>query len=147
MRQVIVSERAPDSAEHLGHLSRLDGGAVASFTGIVRGDDGVAAITLEHYPAMTQNSLEAMVEEACGRWSLLGAIVEHRVGQIAKGEPIVFVGTAAAHRHAALDACAFLIDRLKTDAPFWKKESLVDGENRWVEERASDHSSSDRWKV
>ena len=105
----------------------LGGGAVASFTGIARDDDGVAAIELEHYPAMTEASLFALIDEAFERWSLLGCVLIHRVGRIAVGEPIVLVGTAASHRAEALEACAFLIDRLKTDALFWKKEHRADG--------------------
>ena len=145
MKAIVVSEDAIDAAVHLAGLSALPGGAVASFTGIVRADDGVAAITLEHYPAMTAAALDDLVEEARARWPLLGVIVHHRVGPITIGEPIVFVGTASSHRHAALEACAFLIDRLKTDAPFWKKETLADGAERWVAERTGDRQARDRW--
>ncbi len=119
-------------------------GAVASFTGIVRGDDGVTAIELEHYPAMTEASLRELAETAQQRWQLSGCTVIHRIGHLFVGDPIVFVATASAHRAAALEACTFLIDRLKTDAPFWKKE-FRGAEARWVEAKASDAQRADQW--
>ena len=105
---------------------------------------GVTAIELEHYPGMTQASLAALVDDACARWALLGAVLIHRVGYISAGQPIVLVGTAASHRAEALDACAFLIDKLKTDTPFWKKEQRADGTSDWVEAKASDDARADR---
>jgi molybdopterin synthase catalytic subunit len=146
MKVVRVSEAIFDSAAELAPLAKLGGGAVASFTGIARDDDGVLAIELEHYPAMTEASLNALADEAVDRWSLLGAVLIHRVGVISVGEPIVLVGTAASHRAEALEACAFLIDRLKTDAPFWKKEHRVDGSADWVEAKASDDGRAARWE-
>lgn len=131
----------------LDPLDRLGGGAVASFTGIVRADDGVVAITLEHYPAMTEASLRALAEEAMVRWSLLGVVLHHRVGRIELGEAVVLVGTAAAHRAEALEACSFLIDRLKTDAPFWKKEHFADKTEAWVDAKASDEARSNGWRA
>lgn len=145
MKVVRVSMSAFDGAAELAPLGHLGGGAVASFTGISRDDDGVAAIELEHYPAMTKASLDALVDDAMTRWSLLGAVLVHRVGVIPVGEPIVLVGTASHHRAEALDACAFLIDRLKTDAPFWKKEHRVDGSAVWVDAKTSDDRRADRW--
>ena len=126
--------------------SDVDGGvgAVATFTGLVRGDDGVTTLELEHYPGATERALTDLVEQAAARWSLSAATVVHRVGPMAPGERIVFVGTAAPHRGAALEACAYLIDRLKTDAPFWKRETRGD-ELRWVEPRASDDAAAARW--
>jgi len=146
MRQVVVSVDPLDPAGHLNRLSKLGGGAVASFTGIVRSDDAVEAIELEHYPAMTAAALNKLVDSACDRWDLLGVVLQHRVGRIAVGEPIVFVGTVSSHRQAALESCAYLIDWLKTDAPFWKKEHISDGDARWVEERCSDIAARDRWQ-
>ncbi len=146
MKLVRISDETIDSAAELAPLAALGGGAVASFTGIARDDDGVVAIELEHYPAMTEASLLALMNEATGRWSLLGGVLVHRVGYIAVGEPIVLVGTAASHRAEALEACAFLIDRLKTDAPFWKKEHRADGSSDWVETKASDDARADKWK-
>lgn len=134
-----------NSAAALTALEAEGVGAVASFTGIVRGDDGVTAIELEHYPAMTEASLRALAQEAQARWLLSGCVVIHRVGRLAVGEAVVFVGTASPHRAEALEACSFLIDRLKTDAPFWKKEYR--GElAEWVEAKESDDSRADRWR-
>ncbi len=150
MKNVRISNGAINSALELAPLADLGGGAVASFTGIARDDPndggGVAAIELEHYPGMTEASLAALMEEACLRWSLLGGILVHRVGVIKVGEPIVIVGTASSHRADALEACAFLIDRLKTDAPFWKKEHYSDGSANWVDAKVSDDSRAARWE-
>lgn len=121
------------------------GGAVATFTGLVRADDGVATLELEHYPGATEAALTRLAEEAARRWSLSAATIVHRVGPMRPGERIVFTGASSAHRAAALEACAFLIDRLKTDAPFWKRE-VVAGEGRWVEARESDDHAAERWR-
>ena len=126
---------------------RTDVGGVASFTGVVRDEhagERVVAMTLEHYPGMTERQLAALETEACQRWELLDCLVVHRVGRMSPGDAIVLVATAAAHRQAALDACGFLIDWLKTTAPFWKLEETPDGE-RWVEARASDTAAAARW--
>lgn len=129
---ITVGEADFDPASLLAQLEGLGGGAVASFTGIVRGGDGLVAMRLDHYPAMTEAQIARIVEDAQARWPLLGVIVVHRVGELHPGERIVFVGTASAHRGAALEACAFLIDWLKTSAPFWKKERFADGRATWV---------------
>lgn len=126
-------------------LGTLGCGAVASFTGIARDDGGVTAIELEHYPAMTEASLRALVNGAMARWSLLGCVLFHRVGLLNVGETIVFVGTASSHRAEALEACTYLIDRLKTDAPFWKKEYRSDGSSNWVEVKSSDGERAEQW--
>jgi molybdopterin synthase catalytic subunit len=126
---------------------RTDVGGIASFTGVVRdkhAGERVVAMTLEHYPGMTERQLEALAAEARRRWALLDCLVVHRVGRMLPGETIVLVATAAAHRQAALEACAFLIDWLKTKAPFWKLEETPAGE-RWVEARASDDAAAARW--
>lgn len=133
-----------DSATQLADLEALGGGAVASFTGIVRGDDGLTALELEHYPAMTNGALARLAEDAQRRWPLIGIVLIHRIGRLTPGERIVFVGTAAAHRGAALEACHFLIDWLKTDAPFWKKEHRRGG-GEWVEAREADDAARGRW--
>ena len=127
---------------------RHDIGAVATFLGLVRdehGGEAVHAMTLEHYPGMTERALADIEAEARRRWPLQDCLVIHRFGRMLPGEPIVLVATASAHRHAALDACAFLIDWLKTRAPFWKLEETAAGE-RWVEARASDDLAADRWR-
>ncbi|MDQ4419476.1 molybdenum cofactor biosynthesis protein MoaE [Sphingobium sp. DEHP117] len=142
---IAVGEADFDPAVQLARLEALGGGAVASFTGIVRGGDGLQAMQLDHYPAMTDAQIARIVDEAQGRWPLLGVVVIHRVGELRPGERIVFVGTASAHRAASLESCAFLIDWLKTSAPFWKKERFDDGRAEWVEARAEDDAARDRW--
>lgn len=146
MKHIEVTGGAIDGATALAPLASLGGGAVASFTGIARDDGGVKAIELEHYPAMTESTLCALADEATSRWSLLGCVLIHRVGRIEVGEAIVLVGTAASHRAEALEACAFLIDRLKTDAPFWKKEHRADGSENWVDAKDSDDARANIWR-
>jgi molybdopterin synthase catalytic subunit len=134
------------TADEIAVLEALGGGAVASFTGLVRGDGGLASLTLEHYPAMTGAALRRIADEAAARWPLAGLSIIHRVGRLLPGARIVFVGASSAHRAAALDATAFLIDWLKTGAPFWKQEAFVDGTTRWVEPRAADDDAAQRWR-
>jgi molybdopterin synthase catalytic subunit len=123
---------------------RTDIGAVVSFSGICRGGDGVAALDLEHYPGMAEAEIARHVEEAQSRWPLLGVTVIHRVGRIKPGENIVLVLTTSAHREAAFHAAEFLMDYLKTSAPFWKREATSSGAN-WVEARAHDDDAAARW--
>lgn len=144
MIRVSVQRATFDMAAETLALEAAGVGAVATFTGIVRGDDGVTAIELEHYPGMTEASLRDICDTAQARWNLSGCTILHRVGRMKLGEPIVLVVTASPHRAAALEACAFLIDRLKTDAPFWKKEYRGDGVN-WVEQKTGDVARADRW--
>ncbi len=124
---------------------RHDIGGMASFVGLCRADDGLAAMTLEHYPGMTERAIEAIAAEAEARWPLTGCTIIHRVGRLPPGEQIVLVLTASAHRAAALESCAFLIDWLKTRAPFWKREEFADGQERWVEAKAEDDAAAERW--
>ncbi len=122
-------------------------GALASFVGIVRevNDDArVNTLTLEHYPGMTERSIETICDEACARWSLFDVTVIHRYGTLTPTDQIVLVATSSAHRGDALEACGFIMDFLKTQAPFWKKESTTSGE-RWVDARASDDQALARW--
>ena len=124
------------------NLSRSEGvGAVASFVGIVRD----VRMTLEHYPGMTEKELTRISDEALARWPLSGTVIVHRVGRLEPGARIVLCAAASAHRQAAFEACAFLIDFLKTQAPFWKREETASGE-RWVEARAGDDAAAARWK-
>ena len=116
-------------------------GAVASFIGVVR----EVAMTLEHYPGMTEKALSGIVEQARGRWQVLGCTVIHRYGELKPTDQIVFVAVAGAHRADAFAACEFIMDFLKTQAPFWKKEDTPQGA-RWVEARASDDDAAERWK-
>ena len=122
-------------------------GAVASFIGLVRDVNegtGVATLTLEHYPAMTEKALAAIVGQAQQRWEILDCVLIHRVGTLQPGDQIVLVMVASAHRGHAFEACEFIMDYLKTQAPFWKKEVTPDGE-RWVESRDSDEVAASRW--
>jgi molybdopterin synthase catalytic subunit len=138
-----------DVARELAELRAGDPkvGAVAAFIGTVRDvNDGssVAGLTLEHYPGMTEKALAAIVDEAKARWDVLDALVIHRVGALAPADQIVLVGVTSAHRGEAFAACEFIMDYLKTRAPFWKKETTPDG-TRWVEARASDDDAASRW--
>lgn len=119
-------------------------GAVASFIGQVRGGDDLVALELEHYPGVTQQALGRIADEAVRRWSLGEAVIVHRVGKMLIGEPIVFVGAAAPHRRAALEATGFMIDILKTQAPFWKREYTTSG-SHWVEPRPGDDEAAAAW--
>jgi molybdopterin synthase catalytic subunit len=124
-------------------------GGVASFIGLVRdmgGDRRVTALTLEHYPGMTEKKLAEIEAEANKRWPLDASLIIHRYGRLEPGDRIVLVATASPHREAALDACHFLIDWLKTDAPFWKSEETPQGE-RWVAARGEDDEATKRWKT
>jgi molybdopterin synthase catalytic subunit len=120
-------------------------GAVATFTGYVRGDDGLIALTLEHYPGMTEHEIARITKEAASRWNLTGVTIIHRVGRLEVGERIVLVVVASSHRTAAFEACAFLMDYLKTRAPFWKQEERG-GTANWVEAKASDDAAAERWR-
>ena len=116
-------------------------GALASFIGVVRG----VPMTLEHYPGMTEKALEKITREAMSRWQVIDCSVIHRIGELKVGDQIVLVAVASSHRGDAFAACEFIMDYLKTRAPFWKKEATPEGE-RWVEARASDDAAAGRWK-
>lgn len=147
---VRVQPKPFDAAAELAALTegRSDVGAVVSFTGLVRADAGnlgrLTALTLEHYPAMTTRAIATVAAEAEARWPLTGGIIIHRVGRLLPGEPIVLVAVASAHRAAAFAGAEFLIDWLKTRAPFWKREE-TGGTSRWVAAKASDDAAADRW--
>ena len=129
---------------------RTDLGAVVSFTGVVRGgsaEDTISAMTLEHYPGMTEAELERIEAEAHERWPLGASLIVHRYGRLEPGENIVLVIAASSHRQAAFEAASFLMDYLKTSAPFWKKEERADGANGWVEEKITDNAAIERWKA
>jgi len=134
-----------DLAREVEALSNGGAGAVATFSGAVRAEDGLTALVLEHYPGMTEHEIARQVEEAGRRWRLIAVTVIHRVGDLKPGERIVLVAVAASHRGDAFAACEFLMDHLKTKAPFWKEERRGAG-SRWVEARASDDEALERWK-
>ena len=147
---VRVQEADFDTGRELDVLTsgRTDVGALASFVGLVRdANDGraVGGLSLEHYPGMTEAALAEICEQAHARWDILGTLVIHRVGRLAPGDRIVLVGVAGAHRGDAFEACEFIMDYLKTRAPFWKKEETPEGA-RWVEAKDADDAAAGRWK-
>jgi len=150
MPRVRVQTQDFDIGRELDQLTRgrRDVGGLASFVGLVRdANDGQAieGMTLEHYPGMTEKALEDICAQADSRWNLIDMVVVHRVGALAPGDRIVLVGVASAHRGEAFAACEFIMDYLKTRAPFWKREDTALGA-RWVEARAGDEAAIDRWK-
>lgn len=150
MATVRVQAAPFETGAELAHLlagqARI--GGVGCFVGLVRDTAHgrpIAAMTLEHYPAMTAKALAAIAAEAEARWDLLGCTLIHRFGRLVPGDPIVLVLAASPHREDALTATAFLIDWLKTRAPFWKQEHFLDGTTQWVDPRPSDTAAADRW--
>jgi molybdopterin synthase catalytic subunit len=128
--------------------NRTDIGAVVTFTGTVRGESHgqpLASMTLEHYPGMTEAELARVEAEANARWPLQASLIIHRIGELNPGDPIVLVVAASPHRHAAFEAASFLMDYLKTRAPFWKKETALDGTGGWVDARETDMQALARW--
>jgi molybdopterin synthase catalytic subunit len=145
--QISVQEADFDSAAEAQALTqgRTDIGAVVTFEGRVRADDGLIALTLEHYPGMTETEIARHVAAAQARWPLTGVRVIHRIGRLAPGARIVLVITASAHRQGAFEAAEFLMDYLKTRAPFWKQEYYGDSA-RWVDAKADDLDAARRWQ-
>jgi molybdopterin synthase catalytic subunit len=143
---VIIQSEDFDPGDEIAHLGEGDAsvGAVASFVGLVRGDDDLGQMTLEHYAGFAEAEISKHVAEAERRWALSAVRVIHRVGALKPGDRIVFVGVASAHREAAFDACHFLIDYLKTRAPFWKEETRG-GASSWVEPNPKDAAAAKKW--
>ncbi len=154
MKYLAIQTVAFDVGEETTQLQALgpELGAVASFVGQMRnsntdeGREAVIAMTLEHYPGMAEKAIGKIIDKAFERWPLLGVRVIHRVGRLLPGDPIVYVGVASSHRTEAFQACEFIMDFLKTAAPFWKKEELAGKRERWVEARESDTSKLGEWK-
>jgi molybdopterin synthase catalytic subunit len=152
MATVRVQAEPFDTGVELALLlaGRTDIGGIGCFVGTVRADaknasSKVIGLTLEHYPGMTERAISNIADQAAEKWPLLGCTVIHRVGPLRPGENIVLVVAASSHRQAALDATAFLIDWLKTKAPFWKREDFADGEGAWVDAREADDAAAARW--
>jgi molybdopterin synthase catalytic subunit len=148
--KISVQSEVFDLAAEVAALYRANPkvGAVASFLGLVRDineGQGVNGMTLEHYPGMTEKALAQIVEEASARWKVLDVCVIHRVGPLLPTDPIVLVAVASGHRGDAFAACEFIMDFLKTRAPFWKKEATPEGE-KWVDARESDEQAAQRWR-
>jgi len=147
--KIVIQREVFDAGAELRAISRGNAkiGALAAFVGLVRDlNDGasVAGMTLEHYAGMTEKAIAAVVEEAKGRWQVLDCTVIHRIGELKPTDQIVLVAVASGHRGDAFAACEFIMDYLKTRAPFWKKETTAEGA-RWVEARASDDKAAERW--
>jgi molybdopterin synthase catalytic subunit len=134
-----------DVSTELAALGAAHVGATVSFVGTVRADGGVTHMELEHYPGMTEKSLRDIAQLAMQRWVVADVVIIHRVGVLRAGEQIVLVAVAGAHRGTAFSACEFMMDYLKTDAPFWKKETNAEG-SHWVDARSSDRSALDKWQ-
>lgn len=151
MTSVRIQREDFDAAAEVAALTRgrTDIGAVVTFTGLCRAEGGkLAALELEHYPGMAEDEISRVVIEAQARWPLQGVIAIHRYGKIAPGENIVLVVTASSHRAAAFEAAEFLMDYLKTRAPFWKKEHNADGTSgAWVEAKDDDDRAAERWGI
>jgi molybdopterin synthase catalytic subunit len=148
---VRISESTIDVNDETAALSRghNDIGAIVTFTGICRGEENgqpIAALTIEHYPGMAETEIKDYVNTAKSRWPLIDATIVHRVGRIKPGEIIVLVITASAHRQAAFSAGEFLMDFLKTRAPFWKKVEIAD-DSHWVDARATDDAAVEHWEI
>ena len=152
MKPTVRLQREPfDAAVEATNLARgrTDVGALVTFTGVCRGSENgepIAALTLEHYPGMAKSEIERHAAEAAERWPLLGATIIHRYGRILPGEDIVLVVTTSSHREAAFAAAEFLMDYLKTRAPFWKLVEKADG-TTWVDAKASDDAAAERWAM
>ena len=148
MTLIRVGPEVIDSAQAQSQLTdrAASAGAIVTFMGCVRTDEGVETLTLEHYPAMTDKVLAEIAAEACARWPIEAYAIKHRVGEMRAGDVIVFVGVATKHRAEAFEATAFLMDQLKTRAAFWKKESGASGAH-WVEERKSDIDAAASWSI
>lgn len=146
---ITIQQQDFNAGEEIKKLQTMTAnvGAVATFIGLVRnfeGQEPLGKLILEHYPGMTERRLQAILSEAQSRWSLLGARVIHRIGELSVGEQIVFVGAASEHRQDAFQACEFVMDFLKTDAPLWKKALTKNGEH-WVEAKNSDTDAAAKW--
>jgi len=150
MNQVLIQEQVFDTGQVVQGLYQDNPqvGAVASFVGVCRDmneGDTITQMRLEHYPGMTEKSIAAIVEEAREKWQILDCVVIHRVGILKPTDPIVLVAVSSQHRRQALDACAYIMDFLKSRAPFWKHEATLEGD-RWVSTRDSDKTALERWK-
>lgn len=148
---VVVQEADFDAAALLAGLRELAGaaaGGIVTFTGYVRdfsSDDATETLFLDHYPGMCERELKKIGDQAMQRWRVIDCVIVHRVGALSRNAQIVFVGAASAHRGDAFRACEYIIDALKTRAPFWKRETLASGRNFWVEARQSDHDRTQSW--
>jgi len=146
--RVLISDQGfdPEDAHKRFRQEMSGAGAIVAFTGLVRADEDVSQLSLSHYPGFTEKEVERIAGEAVTRWQLDGVSVIHRVGNMQPDEPIVFVATASAHRRQAFEAADFIMDYLKSDAPFWKKE-YMNGTGEWIEPRSEDYKDKERWRA
>lgn len=145
MRHIALQAEPFDAGLELRKLESKRLGAIASFSGLVRCEKDIKALSIEHHPVMTHKALENLCALAAERYHLLGVTIIHRYGTLGLGEPIVFVAAASAHRKEAMEAIIFMMDRLKTDVPLWKKEIFADGTSHWIEQKQSDVDRSSSW--
>jgi len=144
--RIVVQPEAFDPSLELADFGEKDGvGAIVNFVGVVRDDGNLAHMTIEHYPAMTETALSEIAQQAAQRWELKDCLIIHRFGDLQPKERIMMVATAAPHRVAAFEAAEFLMDYLKSRAPFWKKEITKDGAASWVDAKAQDEAALDKW--
>jgi len=143
--RILIQHEPFDLVREMEELSREGVGAVATFIGHVRAEEGLEALIVEHYPGMTEREIARHAEEAARRWTLLGVTVIHRVGELKPGEPIVLAAVAAAHRGDAFAACEFLMDHVKTRATFWKQQRRP-GQTVWLDANPADDERAERWK-
>jgi len=134
----------PEQELKIFRTSLANAGAIASFVGVVRDDGATDALTLSHYPGFTEAQIKRFVEQAEARWNMKASLILHRVGRMMAGDPIVLVAVASEHRREAFEACDFLMDQLKCEAPFWKQET-VNGKSAWIEPRVQDRKDLERW--
>jgi molybdopterin synthase catalytic subunit len=148
MSEIRIQREDFDPGEEIAALGQPQGevGGIASFVGLVRSDGGLASLTLDHYPGFAEHEIGAIVAEAKKRWPLFSVRIVHRVGRLIPGERIVFCGASSSHRQAAFEAAEFLMDYLKTRAPFWKLEERKGAASTWVEARTQDDEQVKRWR-
>ncbi len=145
MQHTALQAKAFDAGEELRKFESKRLGAIASFSGLVRSENEIIALSIEHHPVMTQKALKKLCDITTQRYHLLGVTIIHRYGTLKLGEPIVFVAAASEHRKEAMEAIIFMMDRLKTDVPLWKKEIFADGSSRWIDQKQSDVERSSSW--
>ncbi len=147
MQYISLQKELFDVGQELTRLSNGDNiGAISSFTGLVRADNNVKALEIEHHPVMTKNALQGLADDVMNQYDLYAVIIIHRYGKLVVGEPIVLCAASSAHREQSLRGIEFMIDRLKTDVPLWKKEFYEDETSEWLQQKQSDITSADKWK-
>lgn len=145
MRHIALQLEAFNAGIEIAKFNQIGLGAISSFSGVVRADNDVIALSIEHHPVMTLAALEKLADDCEAQYDLSGIIIIHRYGMLKLGEPIIFVAASSAHRKDTMKAIEFAMDRLKTNVPLWKKEICKDGSEHWVEQKQSDVSASQNW--